>query len=457
MCKHIHLIGIGGAGLSAIATLLLQQGYNISGSDMYDSEVIMRLHGMGANVVIGHHADNITNPSVVVVSSAIPSHNPEIIAARKKGIPVYKRPTWLGMMMKNKRGICIAGSHGKTTTTAMIAWVLTKADLSPSFIVGGDILQLGTNAQAGLGDWFVIEADEYDYTFLSLKPEIAVITNIEWDHPDTYSTEDEFHQAFHDFAHLVPPHGQLIICADDSGGQALLREMPHAISYSSPPGASKLALTVKASLDPPWQATDIKPNEHGGYTFMAQGQEFSLRVPGKHNVQNALATIIVADKLGVPHADIAAYLMTYEGVGRRFQFKGEVNNITIIDDYAHHPTEIKATLEAARTRFGHRPIWAVCQPHTFSRTKLLLAEFATAFDEADHVIILDIYPSREKDDGTIHSTDLVSKMTHPHVQYIGKIPHATNYLQNHLQSGDVLLTLGAGDSYEVGEGVGSQK
>jgi len=457
---HVHLVGIGGAGLSAIATVLLFQGYIVSGSDIQASETTERLKHLGATITIGHAAKNITEPNldsasrgspsddVVVISSAIPPDNPEVVEASRRNILIQKRPAWIGQMMTGKRGIAIAGTHGKTTTTAMVALVLTEAELSPTYIVGGFIPQLNSNAAAGQSDLFIIEADEYDRTFLSLKPEVAVITNVDWDHPDSYPTEATYYQAFAAFAKLIPPQGQLILCGDHPISQKLSQGFPQAITYG-------------LQAENTWQAVDLQLNEAGGYSFHVQErgqiittQPVTLKIPGQYNVQNALAAIVVAATIGVPPDKSGQTLSTFQGTGRRFEVKGEINGITIVDDYAHHPVEIKATLAAARARFGERAIWAVFQPHTFSRTKLLLPDFAAAFNEADHAIILDIFSSaREKDDGTISSLDLLACMKHADARHIGPIPAAITYLQNHLSPGDVLMTLGAGDGYKVGEGV----
>ena len=453
MTLHVHLIGIGGAGLSAIATVLLQQNYTISGSDIQASRATERLRKLGAAVYIGHDAKNLTGPDVVVISSAIAQDNPEVIEAHKRNIPVQKRPTWLGQMMNGKRGITIAGTHGKTTTTAMVALVLTRANLSPTYIVGGFLPQLDSNAAAGQSDWFIIEADEYDHTFLNLKPELAVITNIEWDHPDTYPTQAAYAQAFIQFAGLLPPHGRLIVCGDDPGIKNLRQQLPAPISDGAP-------ITYGLAPGNAWRAVNVTLNQAGGYSFEVQHQDktitaqpLNLRTPGLHNVQNALAALVVADAAGVSPDEAAQILSTYEGTGRRLEIKGKANGVTVVDDYAHHPTEINVTLAAARARFGQRPIWAVFQPHLFSRTKLFLAEFAAAFADADHVIILDIFPAREQDDGTISSGDIITRMRHPDARQIKAIPTAIAYLQDHLSPGDVLITLSAGDGYKVGEGV----
>ncbi len=468
---HIHLIGIGGSGLSAIATVLLQQEYTVSGSDMQDSEAVARLRELGAEVAIGHRAKNITRPDTVVYSSAIPAGNPEIIAAHVRQIPVIKRPAWLGQMMSGKRGIAIAGTHGKTTVTAMTSLILSKAGLSPTYIIGGFVPQLNSNAAAGKSDLFAIEADEYDRTFLSLKPEIAVVTNVEWDHPDTYPSKTSLHKAFTDFVKLIPPHGKTILCGNDQGARALLYASPNAVTYGMRQGGKETRRQgdkgtrgqgdrqhAIRNTQYDWQAINVQPNQKGGYSFYVQFQgeivtpkPVALSVPGLHNLQNSLAALVAAEAVGVSPAEAGRILSGYTGVERRFELKGKINGVTIIDDYAHHPSEIKATLSAARTRYPEQEIWAVFQPHTFSRAKLLLDDFAAAFEQACHVIILDIFPSREKDDGSISSADIIARMSHPDARYIGPMNEAVAYLQSRLAPNDVLITLGAGDGYLVGE------
>jgi UDP-N-acetylmuramate--alanine ligase len=448
--SHVHLIGIGGAGLSAIATVLLQQGYAVSGSDMQSSPNTERLTELGAAVSIGHRPENLSSDvDVVVVSSAIPADNPELVSARQRGLRVVKRAEWLGQMMQHRLGIALAGTHGKTTTTAMTAFLLQEAGLDPTYIVGGFVPQLDTNAAAGSGDAFVIEADEYDHTFLGLRPKVAVITAVEWDHPDIFPTPPTLHQAFEDFVQLVPADGLVIGCGDEPGARDVTtKARAKVVTYGLQPGND-------------WQAVDLKPNRRGGYDFKVVRQEngkqpdliVSLKVPGVHNVLNGLAVLMVADQQGVELAQAARILGRFEGVGRRFELKGEGNGVTVIDDYAHHPTEIKATLAAARTRFGERPIWAVFQPHTFSRTISLLDDFAGAFEAANHVIIVDIFPSREIDEGLINSQHIVERMAHPDARYIGPLREAADYLVEKLAPPAVLLTMGAGDGYLVGEWV----
>jgi len=448
--SSVHLIGIGGAGLSAIATVLLQQKYQVSGSDIQASPATNRLTKMGATVFIGHRAENLANNlDVVIVSSAIAADNPELIEAHQRGLTIKKRAEWLGQMMQGQVGIAVAGTHGKTTTTAMTAFLLEEAGQQPTFIVGGFVPQMNTNAAHGQGRAFVIEADEYDHTFLGLRPGIAVITIVEWDHPDIFPTFQDLSRAFVDFVQLVPPDGLVISCGDAPG-------VAEVIQHSK---AQVMTYGLESSND--WQAIDLRPNKRGGYDFRvvhphASDQlevTVSLAVPGFHNVSNALAALIIAENQGVDLSQAAEILSQFQGVGRRFEVKGEVNGIIIIDDYAHHPTEIRATLAAACTRFGERPIWAVFQPHTFSRTLSLFDGFVQAFSDADHVIIVDIYASRERDEGLISSQDIVKQMTHPDAHYIGSLTEATDYLLTHLTPPSVLITLGAGDGYQIGEWV----
>jgi len=458
--SNIHLIGIGGAGVSSIATVLLQQGYNVSGSDRQASPATERLAQLGATIFIGHRAENLpASLDTVIISSAIPADNPELVEAKRRGLPVVKRAEWLGRMMAGKVGVAVAGTHGKTTTTALIAFILHHAGLEPTFIIGGFSPQLDTGAAAGQGDAFVIEADEYDYMFLGLRPEVAVVTNVEWDHPDMFASPQILTRAFEDFVRLVPAHGLVIGCGDDPGARHVLTQ------------AAASTTTYGLHPENEWQAVDIQPNARGGHDFkIRRGIASSpprllasLSLPGLHNVSNALAALIAAERCGVELAQAAEIAGHFTGAGRRFELKGEVNGIIIIDDYAHHPTEIKATLAAARTRFGSRPIWAAFQPHTFSRTLALLDDFAHAFADADHVIITDIFASRETDAGLVKSSDILARMRHPDARYLGGLAEAADYLAAHLTPPAVLITLGAGDGYLIGErvlaelGVGSKE
>jgi UDP-N-acetylmuramate--alanine ligase len=364
-------------------------------------------------------------------------------------MPVVKRPEFLGWLTAERETIAIAGTHGKTTTTAMIAWVLVKAGRDPSYIVGGTLPQLQRNARAGKGPHFVIEADEYDRTFLGLCPTIGVVTTVEWDHVDCYPTPKDCVDAFHDFAALIPEDGLLVACAEDpiAAGIGETRKAR---------GAPVTSYGLATGVD--WQARRVRANGLGGSDYAAwrggrsQGT-VSLRIPGRHNVLNSLAALAVAEELGISFDVAAGALSEVSGVERRFQEKGTSWAITVVDDYAHHPTEIRATLSAARQRYPGRAIWAVFQPHTYSRTRALLEEFAVSFVDADHVIVTDIFAAREQDSLGTSAAEVANRMTHNDVQHIGGLKEAAVTLLERMRPGDVLITLGAGDGYRVGEWV----
>jgi UDP-N-acetylmuramate--alanine ligase len=445
---HIHLVGIGGAGLSAIACVLLERGYQVTGSDLA-AGAAAQVRDRGARVYVGHRREHVTGADLVLVSSAVPSDNPEIQAARALGIPVVKRAEFLGWLTAGRATIAVAGTHGKTTTTAMIALLLTLAGRDPSYIIGGVLPNLQGNAHAGAGQHFVIEADEYDRTFLGLRPTIAVITTVEWDHVDCYPEPQDCCNAFMEFASGIHDDGVLVACNDD----AVVRSISDAHEKR---GRAVLRYGLAQAGD--WQANSVRPNTVGGSDFVAvrRGEALgsvSLRIPGHHNVANALAALAVADQVGVSFAEAASALGAYSGVGRRFELKGEVAGISIVDDYAHHPTEVRATLAAARQRFPGRAIWAVFQPHTFSRTKALLDDLGMAFADADHVIVTDIYAARERDTLGMASVQLVDRMRHADARYIGGLRDTADFLIQYLRPGDVLITMGAGDDYRVGESV----
>jgi len=456
----IHFIGIGGIGLSAMAKILLEEGYRVSGSDLHLSPLTANLEALGASIYKGHAAGNVGPADLVIMSSAIRPDNPEVVTARQRGIPVIKRDQMLGRMMDGRYGIAVAGTHGKTTTTAMIAWLLTQAGLDPTFIVGGVVENLGTNAQAGQGEHFVIEADEYDYTFLGLKPRLAVVTVIEMDHPDCFRDLGEVTDAFIKFVSLVPENGCVVGCGDESRVRAVLGSCSRWIANPAAEGKKGRPQVVTyglgAGMD--WQAIEIRANELGGSDFVALKERqpvgaFGLRLPGLHNVKNALAAIAVADHLRLDLAGVGTALREFRGTKRRFEHKGTAGGVIVIDDYAHHPTEIRATLAAARGRYPDSEIWAVFQPHTYSRTRALLHEFAESFGDADHVIVVDIYAAREYDDLGVSAADIVARMAHPDAHHIAALDEAVGYLLQRLKPGDVLITLGAGDGYLVGERV----
>lgn len=451
---RVHFIGIGGSGLSAIARLLKESGYEVTGSDKVLSPFALALQHEGVSIFIGHHPRNVQGADWVVRSSAVPEDNPEVVAAKNARIPVYRRADFLGKLMAEKTGIAIAGTHGKTTTTAMTVWTLYALGRDPSFIVGGVMNNLRANAHAGKGETFVIEADEYDRMFLGLKPRIEVITNLEHDHPDCYPKFEDMYSAFESFVNLLPPDGTLIACAEDEGAVTLLsaarRKGYHVVSYSA-----QGEMTINS---PQWmQARNIRPNQRGGFDFTATTNiggdaagtiDISLQVPGEHNVRNALAVLAVIATLGLSLHRAGEALGQFTGTGRRFEVKGERKGITVIDDYAHHPTEIKATLAAARARYpGHR-IWAVWQPHTYSRTQTLFQEFTRAFKDADEVVVTEIYASREpKQD--FSSAEVVGSMPHASARYIETLDETTKYLRKHLRAKDVLIVLSAGDADKV--------
>ncbi|HSH02118.1 MAG TPA: UDP-N-acetylmuramate--L-alanine ligase [Anaerolineae bacterium] len=453
---HIHLVGIGGAGLSAIAWVLLGRNYTVSGSDQTANARTQALQEAGATIFIGHHPKNIDGADLLLVSSAIPTTNPEYQAALTQNLPIYKRDRFLGHLMADAHGLAIAGTHGKTTTTGLLAEIFITANQDPTVIIGGVLPSWGVNGRAGQGPHFIVEADEYDHMFLGLRPQTAIITNIEHDHPDIFPTPQSYQDAFHRFIQLLPPHGHLVTCYDDPGVQQFLNQ-------PLPPNLITDTYGLDSNPNPThhhYHATDIRPNPLGGSDFLltcfkADGSQqmlglFRLRVPGDHNVRNALAAIAVAHRQNITIPQLQKALISFGGVGRRFQITGEVGQVTIIDDYAHHPTEIRATLAAARQQYPGRRIWAVWQPHTFSRTKLLLQEFAQSFTNADRVIVLDIFRSREKDDLGLSSANVVAAMSHSDVIHIPERRQAADYLRDRVHPSDVVLTLGAGDGNEVG-------
>ena len=449
-----HFIGIGGSGLSAIARLLKESGHDVTGSDQTLSPFAADLQHIGAQIFVGHHPRNVSGAEVVIRSSAIKDDNPEIEAAQRAGIPVYKRADFLGQLMEMKTGIAVAGTHGKTTTTAMIAWMLVALERDPSFIVGGTLNNLKVNARAGQGESFVIEADEYDNMFLGLKPQIEVVTSLEHDHPDIFPTLESMYASFEKFVDLLPDEGSLIVCAEDSGAMALI---PHARKK----GINIVAYYIQNEMtisSPYWvMAREVKANQRGGFDFVvssnlgatgATSVEVSLQVPGKHNVRNALAVLAIVELLGLSKDKAALALSKFTGTGRRFQLRSEANGISIIDDYAHHPTEIAATLAGARARYPERRIWAVWQPHTYSRTQTLFLEFARAFKDADEVIVTEVYAAREaKQDFT--SAEVVSAMPHRSARYIETLSEVTSHLLRNLKPGDVVIVMSAGDADQI--------
>jgi UDP-N-acetylmuramate--alanine ligase len=441
---HVHLLGIGGAGLGPIAKVLLELGVQVSGSDRQASAATEQLARLGATIFPQQVAENFANlarPDVVLMSSAVAAHNPERQAAEQLGLPVVKREQFLPVLLAQRKLIAVAGTHGKSTTTAMIVKLLREAGMAAGYIVGAELPGYG-NAAAGSSDYFVIEADEYDHMFLGLQPTVAVITNVEWDHPDCYPTPQSFQAAFAQFAAATQPGGVMITCADDAGAEQL-----------SNPGCERLRYGLAAAAD--LQARNIVSLSNGQLVGEVRWHgeclgDLTLAAPGLHNLRNGLAALAVARWCGVATAQALSSLNNFEGVARRIECKGERNGVLVIDDYAHHPTEVQATLAALRQRYPQRRLWAIFQPHTFSRSKALLAEMATSFADADQVIVTDIYAAREQDDGSVHARDLVGLSPHPQMKYVGPLAAAANWLTTQTQPGDLVVTLGAGDVNKVG-------
>jgi len=445
--KHgIHFVGIGGIGMSGIAEVLLNLGYEVSGSDLYESQTTQRLQSMGARIVIGHREANLeSNPSVVVISSAVNSSNPEVLEARKRTIPVIPRAEMLAELMRMKYGVAVAGSHGKTTTTSMIATVLSAAGLDPTMVIGGRVKSLGSNARLGQGKYLVAEADESDGTFLLLTPTIALVTNIDREHLDFHESMDHLKESFLDFINKVPFYGQAVLCLDDPHVRSLL------------PKVKKRYVTYGLSPEADFYARDLQANGmemkcsvcHQSRTL----GEMRLHMPGRHNVTNALSAVAIGQELGVPFERISESLEAFMGIHRRFELKGEPGNIMVIDDYGHHPTEIRATLSAIRDGWS-RPLTVIFQPHRYSRTRDLFEEFLTAFDGVDRLIVTEIYPAGEEEIPGVRSELLyraIKRRGHMEIQFVPDKDDIVKELLPKLKAGDMVLTLGAGDIYKVGE------
>jgi len=445
--QHIHFVGIGGTGLSAIANLLLQQGFQITGSDKASNQNTRQLRTLGAKIFKGHDAVHVGNAELLVVSSAVSKDNVEVLAAQAQNIPVYKRNHIIAAIMDGHINIAVAGTHGKTTTTSMIAHILKATEQNPSYIVGGIMGNTGKNAEIGRGKSFIIEADEYDNMFLGLEPTIAVVTNIEFDHPDFFATPNHLVSSFSKFIGLLPKNGKLIACVDDHTTQIFANNRRIV-------GLPTITYGVK-NRRAEWRAVNISTN--GKYTSfdVKNGQEdmgtVLLNVPGIHNVQNALAALVVAYDQGVDFTKAADALAQFKTTGRRFDVRSDINDIAVIDDYAHHPTAIRTTINAAKARYPKRKIWAVWQPHTFSRTKQLMDAFTRSFDKADHAIITPIYASREMPLEGVNNLAIIANMKHKSVHATESLDDTVKYLKEHVKSPAVILIMSAGDAPEIGE------
>jgi UDP-N-acetylmuramate--alanine ligase len=439
---HIHIVGIGGIGLSGLAQILHTQGYTITGSDAHSSDQTTALLTVGIPVVIGHTDTARAASADLVVSTraVLLADTAEVRAATAAGVPVVKRGEVLAMLANARRCVAVAGSHGKSTTCGMLVTVLRELGADPSYAVGAVIGTTGTNAALGEGEAMVVEADEFDYAFLWLNPDVAVVTNIEYDHPDIFPDQQSYDEAFAQFAAKLRPAGTLVLAADDPGCQRLLAQ--------APPTTLGRIVTFGESADADWR---LSRDADSWQVTTADRTPIRLApaVPGRHNARNATAAIAALTALGQDPAAAAAALTSFTGVGRRFEIKGEAGGILVVDDYAHHPSEIRVNLRAARERYPNRRLWAVFQPHTYSRTKALLGDFAAAFADADEVMILDIYPARETDTLGISSDDL-RKLVPGRCHAAGRPGDAAEQLAGSVRDGDLVITFGAGDVTNVG-------
>jgi len=445
--KHkIHFVGIGGIGMSGIAEVLLNSGYVVTGSDLHDSDATRRLRGLGARVFVGHQEENLAgNPSVVVISTAVKYANPEVLEARRRHIPVIPRAEMLAELMRMKYGVAVAGSHGKTTTTSMVAAVLSTAGLDPTMVIGGRVHMLGTNAKTGQGEFLVAEADESDGSFLLLSPTIAVVTNIDKEHMDFHQTMERLNDNFLTFINKVPFYGLAVLCIDDVNVRALL------------PKAKKRFTTYGLSPEADFSAEDLKMTAAGvEFTAMHEAKSLGklrLHLPGRHSATNALAAVAVAQELEIPFTQVGEALSRFTGIHRRFEIKGEPNGILVIDDYGHHPTEIRATIGAIRDSWK-RPLTVIFQPHRFTRTRDLFDEFLTAFEGADRLVLTEIYSAGEDPIPGMTGEALyqaIKRKGHLDVQFVPDKNDIVAQVAGELKQGDISLTLGAGDIYRVGE------
>jgi UDP-N-acetylmuramate--alanine ligase len=443
--KKVHFVGIGGIGMSGIAEILLSQGFEVSGSDRALSEITNRLSSLGMTIYEGHSPENLKDADVLVYSSAVNLDNPEVKAAHERKIPIIKRSEMLAECMRMKYGIGIAGTHGKTTTTSMVGLTLTEGKIDPTIIVGGKLSGLGgTNARLGDGDFIVVEADEFDRTFLRLTPTIAALTTLEKEHLDTYKDLDDIKQAFIEFANKVPFYGFVVICLDEPALQDII------------PFINKKIFTYGLTSQADIRATDIAFHDfHSSYNVKYKGEDLgriNLRIPGLHNIKNSLVAVCIAKELGIPFKTIKDALESFSGVYRRFEIKYN-NSLLVVDDYAHHPTETSATLAGIRSGWDRRLV-AVFQPHLYTRTRDFYEEFGRSFLNSDVFICTDIYPAREEPIPGITGqliADTASKFGHKNVVYIPDKNDVPSYLMSIKKDDDIIVTMGAGDIWKYGE------
>ncbi len=443
--KNVHFIGIGGISMSGLAQILLKAGYRVTGSDISQSNLTDKLAANGADVYIPHDPQNVENAELVVYTAAVREDNCEIIRAKELEIPLIDRAEFLGIIMKNYRyGIAISGCHGKTTTTSMVSIIFQNAGLDPTVLIGGELDAIGGNVRVGESPYFITEACEYVESFLKFFPYTAAILNIEKDHLDYFKDIDHIVSAFEKFAHLVPKDGCLVVCNDSQPAREIAKNVE----------CNTLTYGIKNKSD--FYATNIQYDYLGHPTFEVRHHRrklgvFALSIPGSHNVLNALAAIAIAHNAGIGMDMVRKSLLEFKGTYRRFDIKGTRNNITVVDDYAHHPTEIKATLEAAK-QFPHHKIWCIFQPHTYTRTMTLFDDFTQAFHNADQVIITDIYAAREKDNGLIHPSTLVDGINRSssNAVYQNDFKSIAHWVAEKAEPGDLVFTMGAGDIFKLG-------
>jgi UDP-N-acetylmuramate--alanine ligase len=435
---RIHFVGIGGSGMSGIARIMSARGARISGSDLHESTILESLRALEFKIFIGHDAQNIAHADLVVRSSAIPDNNPEIEAARAAGLPVIGRAEALAALLVERRSVAIAGTHGKTTTTSMLTVALQRCGLDPSFSIGASIRNAGTNAHQGSGDIFIVEADESDGSFTHYRPSGAVITNIELDHVDNFATIEEIDRIFVEFAKTITEF--LVICSDDEGAKRLMaraKELPVKLfTYGTQGDPNLLINRIQLGA------------KNGSARLTLNGRvlgDLKLSIPGRHNLLNAAAALLTGVQLGAPIEKLFDGLASFSGARRRFELRGEVDGITVIDDYGHHPTEIKATLETARAFAGEGRVLVIFQPHRFSRTQAFLSEFAKELSAADHTFLLEVYPADEKPISGVTSAGIAHRMEQSRVTYEPSMPSVIDQVVKQARSGDVILTLGAGD------------
>ncbi len=442
--RNIHLVGIGGAGMSGIAEVLVTSGYTITGSDLRPSETTQRLENLGIKVKYGHSAENVKDADVVVISSAVKEKNPEVTGARERRIPVIRRSEMLGELMRMRYGIGIAGTHGKTTTTSMVGEILSEGGLDPTIVVGGRVVNLGTHARLGNGQFMVTEADEYDRSFLRLTPTIAVVTNLEPEHLDYYRDFTEIKSAFLEFVNKVPFYGRVILCWDEKNLRELISEIERPLTtYGLSPQADLSAHSIHFA------------ENHSTFEVLIKGKkagQVKLGVPGEHNVKNSLAAVGVALELDIPWEKIQVGLEKFKGVHRRFEIKGQAKGVMVVDDYAHHPTEIEATLKGAKAGWKRR-IVAVFQPHLYSRTRDFHQDFGRVLLESDVLVVTDVYPAREEPIAGV-TGELVwqaaRKLGHKSAFYVPRTEDVASMLAKMVRPDDMVITLGAGDVHKVG-------